>query len=149
MSSIRKQTPDILGNLMLSTPESTEQESNKAIKPASNKTIKQESTASVQQESNKTIKPANNKAIKLVSSKESKLVSNKAIHELAKEKATFNLSVSTLQALEDAWMSLRRTSTAEDKVTKTSIVETALTLALTELETKGKLSSLYKKLTQH
>jgi hypothetical protein len=147
MSPIRKQTPDILGNLMLSTPTDVEQESKKAIKPASNKTIKQESIASVQQENNKAIKPANNKAIKLASNKESKLVSNKAIHELAKEKATFNLSVTTLKALEDAWMLLRRTSTTEDKVTKTSIVEIALTLALTELETKGKLSSLCKKLS--
>lgn len=135
----RQQTPDIMANLMSGSAGliDVEQENNKAIKPASNKTIDQnrEVSHSEKQESNKTIKLPKNKAIQQDNGKE--------IIEM-KEKATFNLSLSTLETLEDAWIKLKRQFKGEQRITKTAIVEMALEICVGELKEKGSESSLYK-----
>jgi hypothetical protein len=63
-----------------------------------------------------------------------------------KEKATFNLSLSTLETLETAWIKLKRQFKGEQRVTKTAIVEMALDICISELEDRGSESLLYKKL---
>ena len=50
-----------------------------------------------------------------------------------KEKATFNLSQSTLTKLEDAWIQLKRQLKGEQRITKTAIVEMALEICIKEL----------------
>lgn len=117
--------------------------------PASNKEIKQYDNEDSEQagflpsegklENHKTIKLSKNKAIKQDSDME--------ILEL-KEKATFNLSQSTLLKLEDAWIQLKRQLKGEQRVTKTAIVEMALEICIRELAQKETESSLYKSLAE-
>ena len=71
---------------------------------------------------------------------------NKAVSKAVKEKTTFNLSLSTLTYLEDAWMKLRRKLKGEVRITKTLIVEKAIEMALADFESKSELSELYNKL---
>ena len=115
----KERTPDILGSVMGST---REPESNKAIKPASNK----EAPA---MESNTYCKPENHKAI-----------------EQEKEKVTFNLSVATLEKLEDSWIDLRRRFKGSQRITKTLIVEKALEIVLQDLDAHNESSELFRSL---
>lgn len=80
----------------------------------------------------KTIEPKSNKAIK---------------QENNKEKTTFNLSVSTLEKLEDTWIKLRKKIKDKSRITKTLIVERAIELAIKELEEHGESSSLFEDLS--
>lgn len=80
----------------------------------------------------KTIEPQNNKAIK---------------QENNKEKTTFNLSVSTLEKLEDTWIKLRKQIKDKTRITKTLIVERAIELAIKELEENGESSALFEDLS--
>jgi hypothetical protein len=128
----RKATPDILaeqtdimGDLMGTTNKATKDDNHIAIKQESGETT-------------------------LQNSKEIKRESNKAPASepiLSKEKTTFNLSVSTLNKLEDTWMSLRRKLKDKGRITKTLIVERAIELAIAELETKGNASALFQDLS--
>jgi hypothetical protein len=128
----RQQTPDIMANLMNGTALiDGEQEKNKAIKPVYNK------EADLPKESNKTINIPKNKAIEQDS--------GKGKIEM-KEKATFNLSLSTLETLEDAWIQLKRQFKGEQRITKTAIVELAIEICVKEFEAKKQESMLYKKL---
>lgn len=133
----RQQTPDIMADLM----HSSEPASNKEIKEYSKKEVEQAeaSLCEVRQENHKTIKLSKNKAIKQDSDME--------ILEL-KEKATFNLSQSTLLKLEDAWIQLKRQLKGEQRVTKTAIVEMALKICIEELTQKETESTLYKWLAE-
>lgn len=89
------------------------------------------------------IKPPSNNYCK----QEKDIESNKAIkQESGKEKATFNLSLSTLEVLEDAWIKLRRNVKGGQRITKTLIVEKAIEIALNELEACGEESELHKRL---
>lgn len=82
--------------------------------------------------SSKTIEPQNHKAIK---------------QENNKEKTTFNLSVSTLEKLEDTWIKLRKQIRDKSRITKTLIVERAIELAIKELEENGESSALFEDLS--
>ena len=84
--------------------------------------------------SSKTLEHERNKAIKHENNSE-------------KEKATFNLSVSTLEKLEDTWVKLRKQLKDKGRITKTLIVERAIELAIKELEEKEEGSSLFKDLS--
>lgn len=132
---VRKGTPDIMGGLMIG--ENT-------IKPASNKTIIPESINAVDIVSNTTIEQESNRAVNAKSNKTSKPEENKAIIEAPKEKATFNLSVSALEKLDEAWIKMRKALKGENRITKTLIVEKALELVLAEFELKNEKSNLYK-----
>lgn len=127
----RRSTPDVLGEIMGSQPES-----GKAIKPANNKDCSLENGIAVELASNMAISQENHKAIKLES--------NKAItEEEPKEKATFNLSIAILEELEDTWISLKRAAKGK-RVTKTLIVEKALSLAIQDYERRGEDSDIFK-----
>ena len=58
-------------------------------------------------------------------------------------KATYYFSPDTIEAIDDAWMQLRRLAgTERSSVSKSLIVETAIQMALKELERKGGKSQL-------
>ena len=58
-------------------------------------------------------------------------------------KATYYFSPDTIEAIDDAWMQLRRLAGPErSSVSKSLIVETAIQMALKELERKGGKSQL-------
>ena len=65
--------------------------------------------------------------------------------EKPKEKATFNLSVKTLRALEDKQMEIRRLSGSK-QISKTLIVEKAIEMALAEFDLKKQIGKFYCKL---
>ncbi len=133
----RQQTPDIMADLM----QSNEPASNKIIQKHSNNDCDQTKSPSLEagQENNKTIKLAKNKATKQDNDMETIYL---------KEKATFNLSQSTLTKLEDAWIQLKRQLKGEQRITKTAIVEMALEICIKELTQKETESTLYKSLAE-
>jgi hypothetical protein len=136
----RQATPDIMGSLMGNTATiDREQENHKAIKQEENResSSKKEGSLKEELESNKTIKVEENKAISQDS--------NKTVKQEMKEKATFNLTASALESLENAWMRLRRSFKGEQRITKTAIVEMALEICIADLEEKQMNSALYKK----
>lgn len=75
---------------------------------------------------------ANNKTI----NKETKMEQSKAA-------VTFNLSLKTLDILDDAWLMLRRSLKGKQKITKRLLVERAIEMVLKDL---NKESELYKSL---
>ncbi len=87
-------------------------------------------------------KPVNNtEQIKPAVQQES-TACNKAVRPDRKEKSTFNLTLDTLNNLEDAWVLLRRKLKGTQRITKTLIVEKAIEIALDDLESKSELSEL-------
>ena len=66
-------------------------------------------------------------------------------------KATYYFSPETIEAIDEAWMQLRRLAgTDRSSVSKSLIVETAIQMALKELEHKGGKSQLASMtVTQH
>lgn len=66
--------------------------------------------------------------------------------DASKKKTIFNLSSKTLDALEDAWIKLRRKLKGEQRITKTLIVERAIEIALDDFESKNEMSNLYDRL---
>lgn len=131
----RRESPDILAQLMEGNNKTIEQESNKTINQSEENATPQELDAAIKQENGIAILGENNKAIKHDSGK---------THEPSKEKTTFNLSVSTLDKLENTWISLRRKLRDKGRVTKTLIVEKAIELAIQDLERNGEASALYQ-----
>ena len=80
------------------------------------------------------VKPETHKAIKPESNKPIKPESNKPIKQVKadrKEKATFNLHKSTLNALEEAWGEIRRLR-GDKRVSRSDIVNQAIEEALTK-----------------
>src|SRR5262245_52297826 len=69
-------------------------------------------------------------------------------HSVERVKATFYLHPEVLEQLEDAWHLLRKLAkgTERGKVSKSLIVEVALSLALQDLEGQGEASPLARKL---
>ena len=132
----RQQTPDIMADLM----QSSEPASKKTIQKHNNDCDQAEAPSFESgQENNKTIKLAKNKATKQDNGMETIYM---------KEKATFNLSQSTLTKLEDAWIQLKRQLKGEQRITKTAIVEMALEICIKELTQKENESTLYKSLAE-
>lgn len=133
MKNNRKNTPDILNNLMGGI--TIEQESMQAIQPVNNKTIMQDIDELSATANHKAIKPESMNAVKTV------------MPETRKEKTTFNLSESVLIELEDAWIKLRRKlGKGEQRITKTLIVEKAIKIALADLESRSELSDIFVEL---
>jgi len=133
MKNNRKHTPDILNDLMGGV----------AIEPVNNKTINQVSNTTILQGVDKFNSFDNYKAIKPESVKAVKT----AKLETVKEKTTFNLSQDILIELEDAWIKLRRKiGKSEQRITKTLIVETAIKIALADLESRSEYSEIFVEL---
>ncbi len=132
----RKSTPDIMAGLMTGATTSA------AIEQDAAKTTEHENHKAIIQNISKQSVPAQLRTIRLESNKEI----NAPVAEVLKEKTTFNLSQSTLEALEDTWMKLRKKLKGETRVTKTLIVEKAISIAINDFETKSELSELFLKL---
>lgn len=130
MKNNRKNTPDILNNLMGGI--TIEPVIMEAIQPANNKTIMQDIDELKVSDNQKAIKQENMKAVKT------------AMPETIKEKTTFNLSQNILLELEDAWIKLRRKiGKGEQRITKTLIVEKAIKIVLADLESRSELSDIF------
>jgi len=138
MAADRKQTPDILGNLL------GDKKKEDTIKPEyhkDSKPVKQPTSKPVSHKNSKTeVKPTSKP------DKGSREPSGEASEE--KLKATFYLAVEAVDALEEGWYQLRRMAATEDRtsISKSLIVEEALQIVLEELERTGQKSKLAKKL---
>ena len=119
----RKETPDVLGEILGEIPARPEAEEQPASQPTS--------------------KPARRQAGK-TARKPAKKPAPAPMVEEPKLKATFYLSPSTLDALEEAWLQLRRLAILDDRgrVSKSLIVEMSLLASLQELKEKGEESLL-------
>jgi len=129
----RRETPDILGTLMVGTK-----------KPESSKAIKQDSQERIKQENHKAIKLESKKTITQTYF-EGTAPPVQPLLPVLKEKATFNLSKAVLEDLEDCWMEIRKLR-GDKKISKTDIVELALENAIKEFKLKKQLSQFYSKL---
>lgn len=126
----RKETPDILGALLggESSETSPGPAGQEAVKPA-------EIQAS---------KPARRQASKLRKVTESSKTEEPEEELAGKVKATYYLSLDTLDRLEDGWLKLRRMADREQRtsISKSLILDLALQIALDGLEQKGSGSEL-------
>jgi len=127
----RKGTPDILGDLMAGA---TVEKDNKTFEEAS-----QPASPQVDNEINKS-------RSKPVDSLTTRQADKSTTQEGRQEKATFKLSASTLEQLDDAWIYLRRKFRDRTKATKNAIVEIAILMALDDLNSKDEQSKLFKNL---
>jgi hypothetical protein len=125
----RKQTPDILGSLLGDKkPEDTSKpEYHKDSKPARQLTSK----------------PVRQQARKTGRQPTSKTASQKL-------KATYYLDVEAVEALEEAWMQLRKMASTDTRssISKSLIVGAALQIALMELEKAGQQSQIARRIIQ-
>ncbi len=147
MAADRKQTPDILGSLLDSKKAAEKKEDINTIKPEyhkDSKPVKQPTSKPVSHKNSKTEEKSISKADKV--SRESPDKSEESSEE--KLKATYYLAVEAVDALEEGWYQLRRMAStdARTRISKSLIVETALQIALEELEKTGQKSSLAKKI---
>ena len=99
----------------------------------------------IKQESNKTLKPVSKKAINIANHKE---IKSESIKIADKEKATFNLSKTSLRKLEDAWIEIRKLR-GDKKVSKTDIVEYAISSVIEDFELKKEASQLYRNIASN
>ena len=145
----REQTPDVLGKLMGGKRPAApppEQEEAPAEKPPEQKSAESDSKAEDSPEEEPQEKPtsipAKQQASKPVSQRTRKPKAPPPSDE--KIKATFYLSLETLDALEAGQLQLRRLAGHEKrgKVSKSSIVDLSLWAALEELQAKGEKSQL-------
>jgi hypothetical protein len=149
----RKETPDILGNLLdkPSRPEvkpekdtSTPEYHNAGI-PVHQNTIMPEYHNTGTPAGQHTSTPAGQKK----RSQQAGEASAPAVKEAPgeKAKATYYLAADVLDELEEAWITLRRLAPQEVRgsVSKSLIVEAALRLSLAELEKAGEKSKLARK----
>jgi outer membrane biosynthesis protein TonB len=134
----RKQIPDIMGGLLggkAKPPEQPAPPPAPAGQPAESERTEPEQPAGkpAKQRASRPVKPAPTR-------KPAKAPAPPEAEE--KIKATFYLSQDIVDALEDAWLQLRRLASDRSSVSKSLIVETALEIALEELTKKGDKSAL-------
>lgn len=134
--SKREETPDVLGQLL----------GGRAQRPPEKETPEERAKADAPSEEEPqekpTSMPARQQASKPARQRASKPVELPASDE--KAKATYYLSPETLDALEGAWLRLRRLA-GQDKrgqISKSAIVEASLLMALEELRAKEEESRL-------
>jgi hypothetical protein len=139
----RKETPDVLGSLLGATSEDTaKEEKQNTSKTEYHNTGIPESQNTIKTVKQQTRKPARQKASTPPERKEEA--------PGQKVKATYYISEEAVEKLEDGWIQLRKLLPKEKRtsVSKSSIVEIALEMALADLEKKKKSSLLAKKLTK-
>jgi hypothetical protein len=144
MAADRKQTPDILGSLLDGKKEDKDTikpEYHKASKPEEQPTSKPVSHKNSKTEVKSTSKPV--KQLREAPGKPGEPSGEKL-------KATYYLAVEAVDALEEGWYQLRRMASTEDRagISKSLIVETALQIALEELEKSGQKSRIAKRLLE-
>jgi hypothetical protein len=132
----RKTTPDILGSLLAggADPEPT-------IKPEYHNTGIPADHKAIKPEGKPTIKPVRTKKTP---------APVQASEEATKVKATFYISSSVVDRLEEGWSTLRSISPKEKRgeISKSLIVEAGLQAVLEDLAKKGKESLLAKKVNR-
>lgn len=129
----RKETPDVLGEILGEVaPGPEEKLAGQAPAAATSKTARQHTGKTARKQASKP------PALPAPAAEEPKL------------KATFYLSPSALDALEEGWLQLRRLAVLDDRgrVSKSLIVEMSLLAALQELRDKDKESSLARMLAR-
>lgn len=126
----RKETPDILGDL-LGAGEPAEAPEEEASKPA-----RQPRGKTAEKQASKPAEEAREPAPAPPSGE--------------KAKATLYFAPETIEALEAGWLQLRRLIQTErrNQISKSSIVETALLIALEDLKKKGEKSQLARRLEE-
>lgn len=67
--------------------------------------------------------------------------------EPIKERITFSFSLYLVEKLDNSWMTLRVNLKNKNRITKTLIAETALQIALQDLDENGQESLIYKTLS--
>jgi hypothetical protein len=147
MAADRKQTPDILGSLLgdKKAEDTIKPEYHKDSKPVKQPTSKPVSHKNSKTEVKSTSKP--DKATVEAPGKPEESVEEASEQKL---KATYYLAVEAVDALEEGWYQLRKMASTDNRtsISKSLIVETALQIALEELEKSGQKSSLAKKLLE-
>lgn len=151
MAADRKQTPDILGSLLDGKKEDKDtikpeyHKDSKPVKHKDSKTALQPTRRPVSQSTSKTDKTATkpDKAVR-----ESPDASEEPSGE--KLKATYYLAVEAVDSLEEGWYQLRRMASTDARtgISKSLIVETAIQIALEELEKSGQKSRIAKRLLE-
>jgi hypothetical protein len=151
MAADRKQTPDILGSLLDGKKEDKDtikpeyHKDSKPVKHKDSKTALQPTRRPVSQSTSKTDKTATkpDKAVR---------ESPEPVREPSGEKlkATYYLAVEAVDSLEEGWYQLRRMASTEARtgISKSLIVETALQIALEELEKSGQKSRIAMRLLE-
>lgn len=144
----RKPTPDILGSLLGGAKPDPEPEKDTSI-PAYQHTgipVDQPTSKPADQQAGR---PARQRTKRPARQQASKTAGQKETPEEEKAKATYYLSPGTVEALEEAWISLRRMASKDQKarISKSAIVELAIQMAVEELEAKADKSRLSSLLT--
>jgi hypothetical protein len=141
----RKETPDILGNLL-------DKPSRPEVKPEKDTSTPEYHNAGIPVHQNTIMPEYHNTGTPAGQKKRSQQAgeaSAPAVKEAPgeKAKATYYLAADVLDELEEAWITLRRLAPQEARgsVSKSLIVEAALRLSLAELEKAGEKSKLARK----
>ncbi len=133
----RKKTPDVLSSLLNGSKPASQQDS-KPVRQQASKTVKRKADKTA------TSKPVKQQDSKLSKQHTSKTVTQQDSKPARGTKATFYLSDSMIEALEEGRLHLRKTAPKQLKglITKSLIVEMALEIAL---EGRGELEEQLKK----
>ncbi len=137
----RKTTPDVLGSLLGEDEETT--------RPQDDMTANQQSGKTVKRQTSKTASRQDNKPSKQQAGKPSKQFSATLASE-EKKKSTLYFAPETMYALDEAKLQLRRMLEPDNlkAISKSSIAEAALLLALQDLTEKGKDSAIARLLAK-
>lgn len=128
----RKQTPNILNDLLGGAP-----------RPADTSIpVSQHTSKPVRQHTGKTARQPTSKTESQPASTE------QPAPEEIKLKATYYLAPAAMDALDEAWLRLRKMAKARAQISKSWIVEQAILLAVEELTAKGDRSQLASKLVR-
>ena len=129
----RKQTPDVLGSLLEEESETPESKDVKASKQQSSKTSKQQSGKASKQQNAKLLEQFDD----ILSADE-------------KTRSTLYFASETTYALEEAKLRLRKMLKPENlkSISKSSIAEAALLLALQDLDERGENSDIARLLAK-
>ncbi len=123
----RKRTPSVLDELLGGAPAPDAQDTSIPVSQHTSKPVRQHTVKTTRQHASK---PASQPA------------SKPATEE--KPKATYYLSPASMEALDEAWLTLRKMARPQDRaqVSKSWIVEQAILLAVEELKESGDRSRL-------
>lgn len=131
MADRKKQMPDIMSGLLNGS--------------AGRKTAPAEPA---EQHTRKTASQEPGKPVEQLARKPARQPGTSPVADEEKSKVTFYLSQAAIDALEDGWLQLRRLARERASVSKSSIVEQALLIALEELASKGDESELAKRMAK-
>ena len=148
----RKETPNILGDILDGKKPKTEEKQEDTIKPEyhkDSKPVKQPTRKPVSHKNSKTEVKTTSKPVKQLREAPGKPEeSSTEASEDKKIKATYYIAIEAVEALEEGWYQLRKMASTDTRtsISKSLIVETALQIVLEELDKTGQKSRLAKKM---